>query len=217
MLVKLWMSKNLVTVSNANTIADAKETIEENNIRRLPVVNENNQLVGILSKEDIMNALPSTIDAAYDESARALSAQAKVEAFMTQTPITAGPAEPLEKVAVAMREHKIGGVPVVENDNLVGIITESDIFRAFIEILGSSKEGARLEIAIDYNTDTLYEVVNIFKKHDSSINAINICNDYSKNHQLVTIRFKSDNKDELVGDLWDSGARITSILDEKDN
>ena len=134
MFVKLWMSEKIITIDQESSISEANELMQQNQIRRLPVTTENNQLVGILSKADIVNAMPSAIDASYDQSARSLAGQAQVKAFMTNNPITVGPMDPLENVASSMRKHKVGGFPVVQNDSLIGVITESDIFQAFIQL-----------------------------------------------------------------------------------
>lgn len=212
MFVKLWMHENIFTINPNSTIADAEDLMTRHKIRRLPVVDEDNHLLGILSKEDIYNALPSIIDANFNEKSRALAHQAKVEAFMTKNPITADPMEPLEKVAAIMRKNKIGGIPVVAQKKLVGIITESDIFQAFIEILGGNAEGVRIEISIGGKAETIYRTLDLFKKHEMLLLSLTVCNDFSAESRLLTIRFRGDDVDPLIDDLWSAGCKINSIL-----
>lgn len=212
MFVKLWMHKEVITVRPDNTIAEAKDLMMHHEVRRLPVVDEENHLLGILSKEDIKNALPSIIDANFDETSRTLAHQAKVEAFMTVNPLTVDPAEPLEKVAATMRKNKVGGIPVVLHEKLVGIITESDIFQAFIEILGGNDEGVRIELSIDNEARSLYRTLDIFKLHEMLLLTMTVCNDFSSENRLVTIRFRGDDIDPLIDDLWSSGCKINSII-----
>lgn len=214
MFVKLWMHEKIITVQPDCTIAEAASLMAEHKIRRLPVVNAEDRLLGILSKEDIHNALPSIIDANFDKSARALAHQAKVEAFMTKDPITANPMEPLEKVAATMRKNKVGGIPVVAEEKLVGIITESDIFQAFIEILGGNDEGVRIELSIGSEARSIYRTVDIFKKHDMHLLTLTVCNDYSSESRLLTLRFRGEDVDPLIDDLWSSGCKINSIIRE---
>lgn len=214
MFVKLWMHEEPITIQPDCTIAEAARLMAQHKIRRLPVVNAEDRLLGILSKEDIHNALPSIIDANFDKSARALAHQAKVEAFMTKDPITASPLEPLEKVAATMRKNKVGGIPVVAEEKLVGIITESDIFQAFIEILGGNDEGVRIELSIGSEARSIYRTVDIFKKHDMHLLTLTVCNDYSSESRLLTLRFRGEDVDPLIDDLWSSGCKINSIIRE---
>jgi len=214
MFVKLWMHEEVITVQPDSTIAEAEKLMSQHKIRRLPVIGAEGRLLGILSKEDIQNALPSIIDANFDESARALANQAKVEAFMTKDPIIAEPMEPLEKVAATMRKNKVGGIPVVAEGKLVGIITESDIFQAFIEILGGNDEGVRIELSIGSEARSIYRTVDIFKKHDMHLLTLTACNDYSSDNRLLTLRFRGEDIDPLIDDLWSSGCKINSIIRE---
>jgi acetoin utilization protein AcuB len=214
MFVKLWMHEEIFTVRPDCTIAEAENLMSLHKVRRLPVVDQDDQLVGILSKEDIKNALPSVIDADFDQHARALAHQARVEGFMTKNPITAGPMEPLEKVAATMRKNKIGGIPVVVQKKLVGIITESDIFKAFIEILGGNDEGVRIELSIGVEAKAIYRTLDIFKKHDMLLLTMTVCNDFSSESRLLTLRFRGEDIDPLIDDLWGAGCKINSIIVE---
>jgi acetoin utilization protein AcuB len=206
------MHEAIFTIRPDSTIAEAEDLMSLHKVRRLPVIDEENHLLGILSKEDIKNALPSIIDANFNESSRALAHQVKVEAFMTKNPITVQPMEPLEKVAATMRKNKIGGIPVVVQDKLVGIITESDIFQAFIEILGGNNEGVRIELSIGIEAEAIYKTLDIFKKHEMLLLTMTICNDFSSESRLLTVRFRGEEIDSLIDDLWSSGSKINSII-----
>jgi acetoin utilization protein AcuB len=209
------MHEEVITIRPDSTIAEAAKLMADYKIRRLPVIDTEDRLLGILSKEDIHNALPSIIDANFDENARALAHQAKVEAFMTKNPITAEPMQPLEKVAATMRKNKIGGIPIVAEEKLVGIITESDIFQAFIGILGGNDQGVRIELSIDNKGRSIYRTLDIFKKHDMHILTLTICNDCSSESRLLTLRFRGEDVDPLIDDLWRSGCKINSIIREE--
>jgi acetoin utilization protein AcuB len=214
MFVKSWMHEAIFTIGADSTIAEAEELMSLHKVRRLPVIDEENHLLGILSKEDIKNALPSIIDANFNESSRALAHQVKVEAFMTKNPITVQPMEPLEKVAATMRKNKIGGIPVVVQEKLVGIITESDIFQAFIEIMGGNNEGVRIELSIGTEAEAIYKTLDIFQEHEMLLLTITVCNDFSTENRLLTVRFRGEDIDSLIDDLWSSGSKINSIIRE---
>lgn len=215
MFVKLWMQSKVITVLPDATIAETSSLMGEHSIRRIPVINQENQLLGIISKEDLKKALPSAVDASHNETSRALANQVKIETFMTQTPVTVSPHDTLEKVATIMRQHKIGGIPVVEDDLLVGIITESNIFDAFVEVLGGSNKDTRIEFTIPHDTASIYKVFDVLAEYDTQLNNIAICNNHSVRTKTVILRFTSENTQELIDELWKVGCKISSIIPDQ--
>ena len=215
MFVRLWMRNEVITITPEETIANACSLMDEHHIRRIPVIDLENTLLGIISREDLKKALPSAVDASLDDTARALANQVKIDTFMTQTPITVHPTDTLEKVATIMRQHKIGGIPVVENDFLVGIITESDIFDAFVEVLGGGNKDTRIELSISHDSAAIYKVFDTLAEYDTQINNIAICNHHSTRAKTITLRIKSDHTREITDQLWNVGCKISSILHEE--
>ena len=130
--VKDWMNSHVITVSGSSTLPDAYWLMLENDVRRLPVV-EDGVLVGIVTLEDLRRMDP--IEAAGFDIIRISDMLAKlpIRQLMTKNPKTIAPAESLVKAAQLMLRNKISTLPVLDGDELVGIITESDIFRAFVE------------------------------------------------------------------------------------
>ncbi len=214
MFVKLWMSTELVTVNKSQPISEAIRYMKEHNIRRLPVIDDNDGLVGIVSKQDVFNAMPSIIDGSEVNSSTFMVDSVKVEAIMTPQPLWVGPLTPLEKVAQSMRKHKIGGVPVLENGALVGIITESDVFAAFTEILGANVEGIRIEMIVGKKTREFYAIIDVFKRYHISVQAITVHHDFGENQQLVTVKVLGDECDEMLDSLRESGAQINRIIND---
>ena len=95
---------------------------------------------------------------------------------------------------------------------LVGIITESDIFRALTEILGAGKNGARIELKIGHSSKDLFQVVKLCKQFDIAITAISIYQDFSPEHELLTVRLDGEELDGLIDALWESGCQINRIM-----
>lgn len=212
MFVKLWMQTDLITVTPDTTLAEAGELMAVKKIRRLPVVDSSNKLLGIISREDIKLAQPSAVSATSTEHSAMLAGQTAVSAYMTADPVTCHPEDPLEKVAATMRHQKIGGIPITKDHELVGIITESDIFSAFTEILGGSSDGMRMEISIDFKQDTIYQVLEQFRDHDMQIDTVAVCNVFSEKSRLLTIHFKGEDIDLLTDSLWGKGFKINSLI-----
>lgn len=215
MFVKLWMTNTPVTVNTGQSVAEARNCLHENRIRRVPVVDDA-KLVGIISREDIIRLMPSVVDGSTAGSQTLFAESTKVSEIMTKNPMVAAPMTPLETVAKRMRKHKIGGMPVLEDGTLVGIITESDIFQAFMEILGVNEEGVRIEMVISKKTEDIYAIMEILKRYRTSIRAITIHNEFSKNQRLLTFKIQGDQFEETLKTLRKTGAQINSIQEEGD-
>ena len=123
MLVRNRMSRPAVTVRQDADFQKALALMQEKKLRRLPVVDDDGQLVGIIVERDLLVA-----------AMRYLQSRVEVGDLMTRNVVTIGPDADLNEVARTMLERKIGGLPVVEHGRLVGIITESDIFKRFVEL-----------------------------------------------------------------------------------
>ncbi len=130
--VRDWMTPNPITIDPKTTLPEAHKLMKECHIRRLPVV-DHGRVVGILTLGDIREASPSDATSLSIFELNYLLAKLNVEKIMTRDPITIAPTATIREAAQLMLEHKIGGLPVVEDEKLVGIITESDIFRVLVQ------------------------------------------------------------------------------------
>lgn len=132
-LVKDWMSREVVTITPEVTLSEAHRLMANYHIRRLPVVQQG-RLVGIVTLGDVRKAEPSDANSLSIWELNYLLAKLKVEAIMTRKPITISPEETIAEAAWLMLEHKISGLPVADYaGKVVGIITESDIFRLVVK------------------------------------------------------------------------------------
>jgi acetoin utilization protein AcuB len=125
------MHENPVVIGPEASLSEAQELMSEHEVRRLPVV-EGGELVGIVTYSDLLRQIPATVDEG-DEHTRALLAQRPVRAVMTYSPVTISPSATIQEAAERMLEHQVSGLPVVRGNQLVGILTESDIFRLVVE------------------------------------------------------------------------------------
>ncbi len=131
-LVRNWMTREPITVDVKTTLPEAHRLMKECRIRRLPVM-EHGKLVGIVTLGDVREASPSDATTLSIFELNYLLSRLTVSEIMTRNPITVTPETPIRQSAKLMLEHKIGGLPVMENNKLVGIITESDIFRVLVQ------------------------------------------------------------------------------------
>lgn len=148
MLVADRMSKPAVTVTPDVPFQDALKLMRDHQFRRLPVVNREGKLVGIVSERDLLHAAPSSATSLSVWEVQYLLSRLQVRALMTKDVITTTPDIPLEEAAYLMAENKIGGLPVMdEHSRVIGVITETDIFRAFVELFAGGSRRAAADAA----------------------------------------------------------------------
>lgn len=145
MLVRDRMSAPAITAEARTSLAEALNLMRRLEIRRLPVL-QRNRLVGIVTWTDLMRAQPSLVAGVDAEAATAFLERTGVREIMSPSPLTIGPDAPIEAAALMMRREKIGGLPVVEKRSLLGVVTESDVFEAFIDLTGLRQGGTRLVV-----------------------------------------------------------------------
>jgi acetoin utilization protein AcuB len=144
-LVKDWMSRDVVTISPATTLPEAHRLMTDHQIRRLPVV-EDGRLVGIITRGDVRGAEASDATSLNIWELHYLIAKIKVKEIMTHDPITISQDATIGEAARAMLDNKISGLPVVDRQRrMVGIITESDIFRIMVQEWKEQAEGLHYE------------------------------------------------------------------------
>jgi CBS domain-containing protein len=130
-LVRDWMTTHPITIAPTTTLPEAQQIMMENHIRRLPVV-WHDKLVGILTFGDIREAKPSDATTLSVYELNYLLDRLTVKSIMTPDPITIHPDESIRQAARLMLEYKIGGLPVVENGEVLGILTETDFCRLLV-------------------------------------------------------------------------------------
>jgi acetoin utilization protein AcuB len=211
MFVQAWMTNNPIALKQEEAIAEAMELMKNHKIRRLPIINNKGDLLGILSSEDVKAALPSAIDANYDDSTRALANQAQVGSFMSISPVTVQQEDPIENAAFLMQKHKIGGIPVLDGMKLVGIITETDIFHAFMAIFPNNPNTIRLEIILDELPSDLYRSMNLLQKHGALVLALSLCDGPARNRKLLTLRIEDSGAEEIIDAFWNEGIVVTKV------
>lgn len=167
LLVKDSMTREVVTVGPETTAAEALALCRGNRIRHLPVI-EGKRLVGVISDRDLRSAVPALGD---PNRAEALQ-KVRVGDEMARDVATIRPEDPIEYAASEMYERKIGCLPVLEGDNLVGIVTTSDVMRAFVHLIGVHEPGSRLELVLSNRPGALAGVAGILQNEGVNIVSI---------------------------------------------
>ncbi|GAB4372342.1 MAG: CBS domain-containing protein [Calditrichia bacterium] len=201
MLVQRWMTHNVVTVDPEDPISLLCRLFEHRKFRRVPVFSHS-KLVGIVTERDLQAALPSRFYYNYKPGEQENYLHLKVKDIMTREVITIHPRDTIEKAAILMRDHKIGGLPVVEDDQLVGIITQHDVFEALLEITGARWNVPRLTLIIDDRPGSVKEITDIIRKYPAKILSLLVTKiQMSPDKREVTLRIHSEHLSEIVADL----------------
>ncbi|HHZ02924.1 MAG TPA: CBS domain-containing protein [Tissierellia bacterium] len=209
MYVKNRMTKNPYTIEANAPISDAVALLKEKGLKRLPVV-DGEKVVGILTQSDIHKVSPTKATSLSIFEINYLLSKLTVNDAMTKKIITIDANSLLEEAAVIMRENRIGTLPVVENDKLVGIITESDIFDALIDLLGFKDSGSRITIEAKDVPGAMADIAATFKS--LGINITHIAVFAGDGVREIIIRCTASETDELEKKLNEQGYRVKHVL-----
>jgi acetoin utilization protein AcuB len=167
------MTPDPVTVTPETPIAEALARMRQKKVHRFPVVDGKGKLVGIVSHSDLLYAAPSSATSLSIWEVTYLLNQVKVGDVMTRKVITVDEDCPIEEAARLMRYHAIGSTPVVRGGELVGIITESDIFDVFLELLMAQEKGIRLTVLAPYFKGSMAQISTAVTAKGGLIHALN--------------------------------------------
>ena len=159
MLVRSRMTPEVFTASPETTIAEALNITRSHRIRHLPVL-QDGRLVGLVTDRDLRLAMPPIGAEQRDELKRALHSRTVGEVMVTQI-ITAPPLTPVEEAAKLLYENRIGCLPIMDGDRLVGILTETDLLRALVELFGTHQPSSRIEVRMPNKPGELARVVRL--------------------------------------------------------
>ena len=160
MLVGERMTKPAITISPDTSMPDALNLMQQEHIRRLPVVNKHGELLGIITEADLLKASPSEATSLSVYEVTYLLSKLTVERIMTRKVITVTEDMPLEEAARIMADNEISGLPVMRGKDVVGMITETTLFRIFLELLGARRAGIRVTVSVP---DKAGELANLTK------------------------------------------------------
>lgn len=173
MRVSKWMSPKVLTLQPTDSISTAIHLMKEKRIRRIPVVNENGKLVGIVSDRDLKDVSPSRATTLDIWELHAVLDKLKIADIMTKKPVTVTPETPIEKAAAIMLEKRVEGLPVLDaKGTLVGILTEGDVFRALVDITGAGKKRTRVNLVIPDRAGSIREVADAVRALGGTIFSI---------------------------------------------
>jgi acetoin utilization protein AcuB len=192
------MSRNPVTISPSASILDAIELMKKHSIRHLAVVDQEERLVGWVSDTDLRGVLVAS-----------MIEELTIGDIMISDPITISSSDVLEQAALLITEHKIGGMPVLEDGKLLGVITVVDILQAFIDIMGVLGSSSRLDVQLGDSRDAFQEVSRIIREYNGEIISVGILSQDSAK-RIYSFRIEKCDTEPLRQALETQGHKVVS-------
>jgi len=202
------MTPRPVTVTKDISVDKALRLMHSERIRRLPVVDKHGNLVGIVSELDLLKVSPSPATTLSIYEIPYLLSKIKMEDVMTKDVITVAEDTVLEEAARIMADNKIGGLPVMRDGKLVGIITETDLFKVFLEMMGARQEGVRLSVLIPEEKGTLAKITGTIAGMGGNILAMGSIQGDDPTTYKLALRVADVPQDKLVAAMDDLGLEI---------
>lgn len=207
MLVRNWMTPDVITVTPETSLLKIAKIMRDHNVRRVPVVKADGRVIGIVSDRDVRDASPSKATTLDMYEMHYLLAEIKANSIMTPNPITVKPTDTVEMAAMLMLDHKIGGLPVVdESDNLRGIISDQDVFKALVNITGVREGGFQLGFAIANRPGAMRPIFDLLRKREARIlSVLSSNNNGGERHIFLRLRNMANREaeDALVEEIKD--------------
>lgn len=213
MIVSMWMTKSVATIKSQIPIAEAAELMALKRIRRLPVVDQRADgphLVGIVSAKDILHAFPPNVNPFAALSPDTLKYSETVAHIMSTHLHTTNPDAPIEEAAALMAEKKIGALPVTRDGKLVGLITESDIFRAFASFFAPPERGARITFDVSKGEDVFGWLSRTTRTR--KLRVLSLITSQQDNIPVCVVRIAGDTVEDFLEEIWNSGHRVINVV-----
>lgn len=215
MKVRDRMSLNPTVGTTEMSVPEAFQLMKDKSIRRLPVM-ENGKLVGIVTIKDLSEVGPSNATSLSIFEINYLLAKTKLKDVIKKNRplITIQSETNLERAAVVMRENKIGAIPVLEGEKLVGIITETDIFGAFIDILGVNARGTRIDLIVEDRIGMVAQVSGLMAEMNLNIqNIVMLPTEDEKMSELI-LRLDTLESEKVVQALKERGFNVVQVVEK---
>jgi acetoin utilization protein AcuB len=210
------MSHPVITVSADMSMQEALDHMRKEHIRRLPVINKRGQLVGIVTETDLAKASPSQATTLSVWEIRELVSKVKVEEIMTPDVVTVTDDTPIEEAARIMADCNVSGLPVMREGKLVGLITETDLFKIFLELFGARESGVRLTVEVPRSPGQLARLTNAIFDLGGNILSLGTFMGETSETGEITVKVDGVEKNALVAAIKPLVLRVADVREESD-
>ena len=211
MLVKDRMSSSPVTITTDTSLKDAIDLVRGSPFRHLPVLDENDKLVGIVTEKSLVYASPTSTTTLSVFEVDYILSRTKVGQVIQGEVISVGPNLPIEEAARVMIDHRIGCLPVVVDDKLIGIISDTDIFRVLVEGLGGGHPSLRITVVIPEEVGSLAQVVNRVVALGGNIHSLGTFWGQRPEERVIAFRLEGVDREAVLQALEDDNIQIVDV------
>jgi len=201
MLVRERMTRNPIFIRPDTPVTEAQALMKREKIHHLPVVDKDEKVVGIVTEKDLLYASPSVATTLSVYEMTSLLAKLKVDRVMNREVVTITEDVPLEEAARIMADGRIGGLPIMRGKTLVGMITESDLFRIFIELFGARQKGVRVSVTMPNVKGELAKIAGAVAQAGGNIIALGTFLGEDPSTGRCTVKVDGLSREALVGAL----------------
>lgn len=213
MLVGKIMTPNPITASPDTSHREAFELMRAHDISHLPVL-DHGRLVGIVADDDLLSTQPSPATTLSIYEIHALLEKLKLSQFMAHPVLTVTEDCPVEAAARVMLDHNIGCLPVMRGEELVGIITDVDIFKLLVEVLGGGREGIRLSVRVPDRLGQLAQSANAIAEAGGNIVGVVVWKDDDSPTSILTIKESGADPEKLRQALSRTDAQVVDLRED---
>ena len=210
MLVEERMSRPVLSVQPDMPVHDARNLFKMEQIRRAPVI-KNGKLIGIISDQDLINATPSQATSLSVWEMNYLVSKITVKDVMTKDVITINEDTPIEQAARIMADNKIGGLPVMREGKVVGMITETDLFKVFLELMGARDTGIRVTALVDDTPGVLQKITEAITNLGGNFISFGQFTGEDVSTKLLTFKVAGVEQEEVKKAIWDIAKEVWDI------
>ncbi|MFO7751304.1 MAG: CBS domain-containing protein [Desulfobacteraceae bacterium] len=187
MFVSDSMTTELITITPDVKIFEARRLMQKNNIRHLPVIDDGDRLLGMVSDRDLRDAMPSSLlsDEMYQSSVKEVM-EFKVKEVMTEDPVTISPFFTIQDALMIIQEKRVGAFPVVDENGIVkGLLSTRDLLKAFVNVMGIKEPGTLLCILVTEKPGQLKKIVDVISEEKISLGSVLVARYFDENKRAV--------------------------------
>ena len=198
MIIERTMTKNPVTINPQASVVEASELMKKEKVHRLPVLDRDKNLIGVISEKDILFATPSPASSLSIHEMAYLLSKLTVRKLMTKNPVTINRTTTVEEAARLMVDQDLSCLPVVEDGKLVGIVSKSDMFKILLELFGARHFGIRLSFLVDDKPGTIAAVSRVISDAGYDIISFGTFMGTDPSNAICTIKVQGCTREALL-------------------
>lgn len=205
MIVEEIMNSDVACLAPTDSISKAILLMANKKIRHIPIINDQKHVVGLITDRDIKDAAPSIFRANDNKE----DLEKPLSSIMKENVITGHPLDFVEEIAALFYEHKISCMPIIKDQCLVGIVTETDLLHTLVELTGAHQPGSQIEVKVPNKAGMLLDITAIIKNHKANIQSVLVYPDKKdNNYKIIVIRIQTMNPVAVIEDLKLAGHTV---------